>query len=196
MNKYPLIKFVILFICGIIFQSIINIKFSILLVVFISLLIISAFLVASRKDYLTQYKNYFIIISVLIFGSIYFSFSNISNATYPFKNPKIKNIIVNGKVISIDLIEEKKLTFTIKAENISISNRNPIKKFNVLVNLYDSDKSINTLYAKLRIGNRIELKGTLFRPRNERHPCCRAKKMVSSGSSAEAVDWLLARRSV
>ena len=108
MKDYPLIKYVVTFIIGIILQSIINIEIQTLLYFFIFGFIISPtlYLIFKKvpRSLLISLSIYFLI---FITGASYLAINNLVKSEYPFEKSRIKNavvgiiIITNKKMVNI-----------------------------------------------------------------------------------------------
>ncbi len=169
MNDYPLIKFTLLFICGIILEYYLAITGVVLGALLIVLLLVGT-VGLYRYNKNVFWPSVSIFLSVIVFGSIWYS-SSISNIKkYPFLDPKIKNVRVYGKVTKIDLIKEKRLTFNLSPDSILIGNKKNSYTTTFLCNLYDEDNLIRKMYDVIKIGNRVVYDCMLSRPRNERNP--------------------------
>ena len=170
MNKYPLIRFVIIFICGIILQHVFHFESSTLLYLFILLFVITSTVLFIQNEKLVFTKQILTIFSILICGAVYLSFSSKTTTQYPFNEAKIKNSVVTGKIVSVDLMKKDRFVFNMVTDTLKLNNGNFPQNIQLLVKVSDSQKNINKLYNKIRIGNTIKLKGTLIKPRNERNP--------------------------
>ncbi|MFA7421206.1 MAG: ComEC/Rec2 family competence protein, partial [Melioribacteraceae bacterium] len=169
MNDYPLIKFTLLFICGVILEYYLAINGVVLGVLLIVMLLVGTVCIY-RYNKNVLLPTVLIFSSVIVFGSVWYS-SSISNIKkYPFLDPKIKNVRVYGKVAKIDLIKEKRLTFNLSPDSILIGNKKYSYTTTFLCNLYDDDNLIRKVYDVIKIGNRVVYDCMISRPRNERNP--------------------------
>jgi len=168
-NDYPLIKFTLLFICGIILEYYLAINGVVLEALLIVFLVVST-VGLYRYNKNVSLSSLLIFLSIMVLGSIWYS-SSISNIKkYPFLDPKIKNVRVYGKVTKIDLIKEKRLTFNLSPDSILIGNKKYSFTTTFLCNLYDEDNLIRKVYDVIKIGNRVVFDCMISRPRNERNP--------------------------
>lgn len=167
MKDYPLIKFTLFFIAGILLQYYIKIDLSFLLFFFICLLVLSIVIYVIKNKELFQF---IIIIPIVLLGSLTFSKATSVKSHYPFSIPKIKNAVLYGKLNKIELIRDKRLTFYLDVDSVKIRNR--ISKFpiKIMCNIYDSEKRIIEFYSSVRVGNSIYFKGIISRPKNARNP--------------------------
>jgi competence protein ComEC len=169
-NNYPLIKFAISFIAGIILQSIIQFSLSTLVILFsIFLLILITIHFTVSKD-IHIIKIVFVICTAVLFGSLYYSVFTQNQPAYPFEDEKYSTTSITGTVEKIDLKREGRLNIYISSDSIYAKNKFYNEKFNLLCSIYDGNKNIDSLYNILKVGNKISIIGSLQRPRDERNP--------------------------
>jgi competence protein ComEC len=168
LDKFPLIKFVIVFICGIILKSIFLFEKALLLYLF-ALFLITAVLIIKYSSS-ENLKNIFIISAITLFGSVYYAYNSPVPVKYPFNEPKIKNAVIQGRITSIELDKKDKCVFNIETDSIKLLAKAVHLKINLLVKVSDTAKNISGFYDKLEIGNVLKIKGTIARPRNRRNP--------------------------
>lgn len=168
MNNYPLIKFVFLFICGFILQSIIKINNTILLC-------LSAASILYLLFFLIKKENYFFIrfvilfTSIIIIGGFYYSSVSKQKLFYPFRLPKYQHAKVFGKITNIELIKENSLSFNLTSDSIYLQNYKCRNKINFLCTLRDSIKELKMIYDSIKVGNSVEIVGSIIKPRNKRN---------------------------
>ncbi len=180
MKDYPVIKFAIPFICGII----INQFYKIHPVFFLILLIVISVTFFLIRIFRTKYAD---IISIPIFGVIllFGSFiASINSGDKSCLSPNIyiaKNLTAFGKIESIDLLHygydmpednrEKTLTFRLKADSLSAYQFHLIKNIKLICSVHDeSDESLDSLYNSLKPGNYISISGNFYKGRETRNP--------------------------
>ncbi len=170
MNNYPLIRFVIIFIVGIIAQSILQVRISILIIFFALLLIFTIVLLLIKKDKFEYTKKIAVGLAIMLFGAVYFSLSNQKEVRYPFPEPKYSNVKIDGTIGRIELRREGRINLYLINDSVKIKEKSYIEKINLLCSIYDDNKKTDKLFSELSVGNTISLKGTLQQPRNERNP--------------------------
>lgn len=170
MSNYPLIKFVIVFALGIVLQSLLQLPLFTLYLFFASAVLISVILYLIRTSNLEAVRNIFLILSILLFGLVYYSSFTQLKITYPFREPKYANAQIIGTVRNIELKKEGRIIFFLAVDSVATKEGAIKRNYNFLCSIYDSEKNITTLFDKLKIGNRIQLNGVLQKPRNERNP--------------------------
>ncbi len=168
MDKFPLIKFVIFFICGILLQFYFRIENLVLLYLFLSIVSASAISIFYLKTDPT--KNILLVSSIIIGGAIFYSSTGTENAAYPFKEPKIKNAIVSGRIYSIDLAKKDRVNFYIDTDSIYYEKRKLKACLKILVKVSDAKSKLVSLYQKISIGNSIQIAATILKPRDQRNP--------------------------
>lgn len=170
MNNYPLIKFVLLFICGILFQVFSQIDSSILLYLSIILFAISLIVILLLGERIIILKNILVLISVITIAGFYYSIFSNPKTVYTFENPKYKDAVVYGKIEKIELIKKDRLTMIISADSISLLGEKYSTKINLLYGIRDSNKKLRKIYNEIGIGNTAIITGTLIKPRDKRNP--------------------------
>jgi len=170
LNDYPLIKFVLLFICGLILQSILSILLIPLVISFSGslLLIFLLYFISRRKE--TFFNLLLISISVVLYGMIHFSIYKNVRVTFPFELPVNKNALIFGTITDINLIREDKVVFQIETDSVRLNKKTAAGSINLVCSVKDSRKNLEKFYSSILIGNRLAVKGTLSRPRNQRNP--------------------------
>jgi competence protein ComEC len=168
-SKYPLTKFTLLFILGIILESFSGIDSKALLVAFsisVTLLItLSVLKISKQLD-----KTIMILLTIILFGGTYYSIYTLNSVRYPFENPKYKNVAICGTITKIELLRGGRLSFQITADTIYAANKKYFGSFEIITSIYDSTQSLGQLYNQLNIGNKIRFQATMQKPRDQRNP--------------------------
>lgn len=170
MNDYPLIKFVLLFICGIILQSVLSILLIPLLISFSVLLVLTFLFYFILRGRASILNLPLIIISIVLYGMIHFSIYKNVSVTYPFEFPVNKNALIFGTVTDLNLIRSDKVVFQIETNSVALNGKTAVGKINLLCSVKDSARNLEKFYSSVGIGNRIAIKGTLSKARNKRNP--------------------------
>lgn len=171
MNKYPVIKIVILFILGIITSYFVNLPFLYLLITLL-ILLVSVWLLAS---YLSN--KFYLVTTILAgiipltFGMLVYNLHKDSGETKIFAEKYLKNVLIIGTIEKIELYQTGEINFVLKGD--SIKNDNQKREIQVSFNCRiqsTSEKKLKELYQKLLPGNYISLKGNYFANRDVRNP--------------------------
>lgn len=168
MKDYPLIKYVIAFILGILSTNYLPLQieysFGIIAIFFLIILI---FILTNQNKLITP----LLMIIILVVGNIYLTFSNSSPVVYPFEDSKISNTIIYGEVKEISLIHSDKFKVVVQSDSVTVNDSAYILQNNFQCNISsDSKKGVAQLYNALSIGNKIKVLGTLRKGRGERNP--------------------------
>ncbi len=178
MKDYPVIKFAIPFICGII----INQFYIIHPIFYLALLIIISVLYFLFRIFQTKYADGISILFyavILLFGSL-IALINSGDKSCLSSNIYIaKNLTAFGKIESIDLLHygydmpednrKKTLTFRFKADSLSAYQFHFKKNIKLLCSVQDeSDESLDSLYNSLKPGNYISISGNYYKGRETR----------------------------
>lgn len=172
MKDYPLIKYVVAFIIGIVFQSIINIEIQTLLYFFILSFLISTtlFLILKKipRSLLVSLSFYFMI---FITGASYFAINDLDKSEYPFEKSRIKDAIVYGSVSKVNLLHNTKLTFVVEIDSVIIEQKLFSLNENFLCSINQPNQNnLSKFYNEIEIGNKVEIKGTIWKARERRNP--------------------------
>ncbi|NOX64799.1 MAG: ComEC family competence protein, partial [Chlorobi bacterium] len=172
MKDYPVIKYVVFFIVGIVTQYYFDLSFSILLGIVAFLIMIVVILRLTKSEF-----NKNIISAILLMlliassGALYFSSRTMIKTEYPFERTKLTKSIIYGTVKSINLKHEPKLSMVVNVDSINIKGRSVFIKSDFLCNIKEKNsKQLSKLYNKIGVGNYVKIKGTINKPRNERNP--------------------------
>ena len=170
MTKYPLIIFVICFICGIVVNNFWEIDLTFLFIVWGTLLLSTLplyFLLANpniKEIIRCSFPIHFVMI-----GYLYSSFFSVNTVQYPFEKQKIRKAIVYGKIEYIELQRKNRIVFETKIDSINFEDGNYRIQTKILCNIIEEDyKKLSAIYKPLGIGNYIALKGTFQKGSRDR----------------------------
>lgn len=169
MLNYPSIYLAISILLGIILQRFTHsLETNFLILLFFVLIVLIAYLVFIQQKINYKITSCIFLTTVLSFS--YTSYRHTTNITYPLERAKVRGAKVVGNVKAIDLIKDERITFEVEINKIDslieLDNNNLF-----LCTIWkDTTKNLSTLYSNLRIGNKIELKGTISKPKNDRNP--------------------------
>ncbi|MCX6168064.1 MAG: DNA internalization-related competence protein ComEC/Rec2 [Ignavibacteriales bacterium] len=170
MNNYPLIRFVIIFIVGIIAQSILHLPISIIIILFTLLLGFTISLLIIKKEKLEFVKSILLYSSILLFGTVYLGLFNQTEVRYPFPEPKYSNAKIDGTINRLELKRDGRINLYLISSSVKIKEKIYVEKYNLLCSIYDDNKKTEKLFNGFSVGNKISIKGTVQQPRSERNP--------------------------
>lgn len=172
MKDYPVIKYVVLFIVGIITQHSFGLSFGILLGIVISLALIVLILQLLKFKFNTSTTSAVLLVLLITStGALYFSSCTMIKTEYPFEKTKLTKSEIYGTVKSIKLKHEPKLSMVVEVDSINIKGRTVFINSNFLCNIKEKNyRRLGKLYDKIGVGNYVKIKGTINKPRNERNP--------------------------
>ncbi len=170
MSNYPLIRFVIIFIAGIIVQSIVQIQFICLVIVLTLLILCVGLLMMLKRKNLEIVRNISIVTAVVVFGSSYYSAFNQYEIKYPFEKPKISNAKLFGTIDNIELKKEGRIIFLLAMDSVITKEKKYQGNLNALCSIFDENTPIQKLYNRMSVGNKICFEATIQKPRDERNP--------------------------
>jgi len=167
MKDYPLIKYVLFFVFGILGAN----SFSFLLqYIFSSFIIITtiAILLQIKKN---KFSAFLFLLSSILFGSVYSSIRDNGNVQYPFEKTKISKTVISGKIENIELLHNNEFKLLISTDSVNINDSAIALHTKIQCNISsEANKKLEKLYDKLAIGNKLKLIGTLRKGRDKRNP--------------------------
>ena len=171
MKDYPVIKFTILFIIGILSAEFIHLNLTIVITIFF----VSVILIPLSKKY--KANTYYSLLVFLSAGILIFSIGNLlakegkqSFNPYLSKIDKVKNTTAYGKISKIDLLKNNQLNFYLSVDSIKSDEFYIKEKFLLLCRIKESNTKLLTLYNELKPGNYLELNGFYYKGREKRNP--------------------------
>lgn len=169
MNNYPLIKFVLIFICGYLFEAIFKLNDEILFYLSSILITILLILYFIKNQNWKTFRQIVLVVSLFFLSGFYYSSFHKAKVYYPFENYSYRNIKLVGNVNNVELIQRDRIVFYLTSDSIYFPNFIEKRKFNFLCILNDSQRRLNEKYDSLKIGSLVEIKGNIIRPRNKRN---------------------------
>ncbi|MEW6651976.1 MAG: DNA internalization-related competence protein ComEC/Rec2 [Bacteroidota bacterium] len=170
MNGYPLIKFTLVFIAGIILQSYLSISYDFLFASLLFSIFVFAIVHLFKSFWLNKIINIAVALPIALFGALMYSNASFSISQYPFELPKIKNANIYGTISEIELIREKRLTFYLEVDSLRFNNKTFRFTSKIMCNIYDTQTQVNSVLSNLKVGNYIMLTGIVSRAKNSRNP--------------------------
>lgn len=170
MSNYPLIRFVIIFVAGIIVQSVAHIQIFYLFIILVTLICFTIIMLLFKKKNYEIAGNISLLLAIVVFGSAYYSAFNQIEIKYPFEKPKLSNAHLFGQIANIELKKEGRISFSLITDSLVTKEKKYPGRYKLLCSIYDDDISIEKLFNRLSIGNKIYLEGTVQKPRDERNP--------------------------
>ncbi|MFH1525568.1 MAG: DNA internalization-related competence protein ComEC/Rec2 [Bacteroidota bacterium] len=177
MLKYPLVKFVIIFILGIIVQHFTAIEIPVLLLIWGTafLLLICLLIITSKTNLFLSSReitlNILIVVNILFAGISYSAIRNYHSTVYPFKETRIKNAEIYGTVKQIDLPKEYDFTLVVETDSLKFAGGKVIKPLDIICRVkLESRKEIKNIYNSLSPGDNISLKCIIQKAKIMRNP--------------------------
>jgi len=171
MKDFPVIKFTIAFIIGILILPLI--QFSFIVVLLSVLLLILSILLVRNVRFFRNFEIPGTIISVLLVIVL-------GNFTAHLNERKLnpivsqlyieKNITASGKLNQIELKKENEIIFRLKADKFIFKSKIVTDEMYFLCRLKGSDKERNNFYERMKPGFKVEVKGTYSKGKEKRNP--------------------------
>jgi competence protein ComEC len=173
MRAFPVIKFVILFIIGIVIQNYFVFQISYLLVATSAAAILSLVFILISKSVLTHFFNNILLGLIIIsFGALSLAANIKPTQQMPIKPDWLKGVIIHGTVTAIELPRKNEFRFTLETDSIFINSN---RKINIDTKLLCRFQSIeknerDSIYEIIKSGNNIRVIGNFNRGKERRNP--------------------------
>ncbi len=168
MKDYPLIKYVIAFILGILASHYYSspIEYSIWVVSVLILLIIVFYFTK-----LTKLITPTMLGAIALSGFLYSQYNGSSTVSYPFEKTKLSHTTLYGTVTDIKLLNSNKFKLLLASDSVIVNDsvHSLVNSFQCSISFENFAETIQ-LYDILKIGNKVKLTGTLRKGRNQRNP--------------------------
>ena len=174
MKDYPVIKFTLYLIIGIIlgqlFPIVVSLSTFLIYLLILSTISVPFFVRRFSKLRLIS-SNFLAPLLIIFFGAISFSVSQLNKPEYPFQNTRLKNTVVIGKIKSIELIRKNSFKFSLITEKVIYKDSVAEVELNILCKVKEKNpKKLLRLFYSLKIGYKIKLSGTFYKANGKRNP--------------------------
>ncbi|MBK7380115.1 MAG: DNA internalization-related competence protein ComEC/Rec2 [Ignavibacteriales bacterium] len=170
MKDYPVIKFVLLFMTGIIIQRFIQLD-AIVLVSFESLILI--LLIFTLKKTVTEGSfaaSLIVVLSIIIAGCLTAELNKVNSFDFPDTLNREKNVFVIGEIKRIDLQKEYEISMLIKVDSIKFNKMFQQIDCEMYLRIRDEKLLMDSIYDVLKPGNIISAIGTFSEGKTQRNP--------------------------
>lgn len=170
MKDFPLIKYVIYFVIGILLSSVIQIDSTILLTIigFVILFLFLSLLILKKEFALVNNLLAFVLI---VLCSIFITqIRTESFNSSLIKYHKEKDVIVYGKADNIELRRDSEIVFTVITDSIHIAGTMLKQSERILCKFRGDSLKREELYSELLPGNSIYIEGIFLKGREQRNP--------------------------
>ncbi len=169
MKDYPVIKFTSALIIGILLSKFIS--FNILILTAVTSAVIIIYMLVNKFGMKRQFLSAAVYLSLIVLGVYAAGSQSAGRYFLPGSIYKEKKVTAYGVIDEINLQNTHGLKFIITSDSLFIFNRKIVAKVRLLCRIYDNNPAaLNSLYANLKPGYRIELKGNYNRGRGMRNP--------------------------
>ncbi|MBK7378119.1 MAG: DNA internalization-related competence protein ComEC/Rec2 [Ignavibacteriales bacterium] len=170
MKDYPVIKFVLLFITGIIIQRFIELD-AIVLVSFESLILI--LLIFILKKTVTERSfaaSLIVVLSIIIAGCLTAELNKVDSFDFPDNLNREKDVFVIGEIKRIDLQKEYEISMLIKVDSIKFNKMFQQIDCEMYLRIRDEKLLMDSIYDVLKPGNIISAIGIFSEGKTQRNP--------------------------
>jgi competence protein ComEC len=170
MKDFPLVKYTICFVIGILLTSVIQIESTILLTIFglvILLLFLSMLLFKNKYAFVNNLLAFILIVLCSFFITQIRTESFNSSL---IKYHKEKDVLVYGKADNIELRRDSEIVFTVITDSIHIAGTTIKQSERILCKFRGDSLRREELYSKLLPGNSIYVEGIFLKGREQRNP--------------------------
>ena len=171
MKDYPVIKFVVFLIIGILLREVFIVDLFFIIILIIAVLILYLFSVKFNILHkIPVVLNIVIIILIISFGNF------LAEVNYQAPNEFFKNIRAEkdlkafGTIDNINLIRKDRLEFYVTSDSISTASFNSKDKIKLLCRVFDEQIALQKIYNSINPGNSVELSGFYQKGKERRNP--------------------------
>lgn len=127
MKNYPLIKYVIAFVVGIIGEKylLIQIPYSISIIIILTLL--AVFFHFKKNNYMLIIV---LLINSMLFGATYSILRNNGDVQYPFQQTKISGTEIYGEIKNIELLHNDEFKLLVQSDSVIVHDSKHLLKVN------------------------------------------------------------------
>ena len=169
MKDYPVIKFTLLFICGILVQPLIKLSlvFFLITILLIASLAIFYFISLKQKNLILSILFFLLILLLGSFrASIAGGDSFISENLY-----KIKNFSAFGTISEVELKRDNEIEFYLLADSVKAGNIIIARNIKLIGRIRElKNKEMDSIYDSISPGNLVMISGTYTKGREMRNP--------------------------
>ncbi len=172
MKKYPLIKFSLIFICGILLENFVKSDFPYFITVFLFVVVFLAIIYSLVNiPYRVPLMSAAIFMSILLTGQLDAFFNEHNKNFLPQKFFNEDKTTVYGKIKSIYLMKENSFNFIISTDSIETQKIKTATNVLLLCRMFEENKAKeDSLYNLLAYGNSIRITGVIKKGRGRRNP--------------------------
>jgi competence protein ComEC len=170
MKDYPVIKFVLLFIAGIIIQRFIKLDAIVLLSFEFFILILLIFVI---KKIITEGSfsvSLIAVLSIITAGCLTAEINKVDSFDFPDNFNREKNVRVIGKVNRIDMPKDYEINLLLKVDSIKFNKAFQQIDCEIYLKIRDEKFLMDSIYDVLKPGNIISTVGTFSEGRTQRNP--------------------------
>lgn len=168
MKDYPVIKFTLLFIIGIIVQYQFNIDATIIYYFIISLLLLIILFLFKKSP--SIFGQLIIGSSIILLGMSIAVINSNKTPELPQKIFSNQTTEIYGKIKEIDLIQTDQLKFEIITDSIIGENANIYYPYVLLCRLKVQKGRLNKFYRSINPGYKLKIKSKIYETRDKRNP--------------------------
>lgn len=170
MKDYPVIKYTVIFIIGLLAAPHITVEPLILLIVILLLSIILLLSAFYFKQGFSSLKNILAGLLIII-SSVYITQLRTDVFDSPLlKYYKEKNVVVYGEVESVELIRDFEIVFKLNTDSVLIANQSYSDKEKLLCKFRGDTLLRESFYESILPGNKIYIEGIFLKGRERRNP--------------------------
>ena len=170
MKDFPIIKFTIAFIFGILLQPLIQISIIVVITLIILLILFLLLIMHKRIPKIKFIGSFISFLLIIALGNITSQLNQIKLNPVVSSLYKENNVTAYGIVNKIELIRENELVFNLKADKFLFSENEINDKIKFLCRFKGNEKERNKFYKEMKPGFKLEVKGTYLKGKEKRNP--------------------------
>lgn len=170
MKDYPVIKFVLLFIAGIIIQRFIELDAIVLLSLEFFILILLIFVLKKTVAELSFAASLLAVLLIIVAGCLTAEINTVNSFDFPDNLNREKNVRVIGKVNRIDLQKDYEISLLLKVDSIKFNKTFQQIDCEIYLRIRDEKLLMDSIYDVLKPGNIISAIGIFSEGKTQRNP--------------------------
>ncbi|MCH8326082.1 MAG: DUF4131 domain-containing protein, partial [Bacteroidetes bacterium] len=170
MNDYPVIKFTILFINGLLIQHLFNVDIQIFYFFLISLVVYILLIIKRIYQHFPLANQIILFVLIILFGISTAILNKNTTKELPENIIHKKPTITYGKIEKVNLIQKNKIVFEIRTDSILISNIKDTYPYVLQCTFKEKKNTLLKFYNSIYPGYKLKITRSIYHARDRRNP--------------------------
>lgn len=171
MKDYPLVRITIVYISGILFQKTFDPGLWVILIPAIISLIYISILLFLKPPHKQIIYTAGILCAVFCMAALNYSLGQKSIKKYPFDQSYLKDAMLSGTVVSVELNRSYEFRLIMRADSVKYDGKVNCLDNEIICRIRDEEKqTLENIYNRIAPGNYLSIKGTISKARGIRNP--------------------------